>query len=115
MAQPIEAKVDLQSGQRALHAALLKLSAEIARMYIGALVVLADQDNPDRFAQCAHSLRELMEKLPEYFDVPAKARMESLGAKGPASSPAARPPRASRAASSSSMKRRTHSLPPRRN
>lgn len=32
--------------------------------YLGALWALAEVNNPERFAQAAHSLRELMEKLP---------------------------------------------------
>lgn len=44
-------------------------------------MVLRDASNPDRLAQCAHSMRELMEKLPELLDVPTKAQKESLKAK----------------------------------
>ena len=33
--------------------------------YVGALCVLADSHNPDRFSQAAQSLRELVEKLPK--------------------------------------------------
>jgi len=47
-------------------------------MYVGGLTVLADVSNPDRHSLCAHSLRELMEKLPEYLDVSTKAHKESL-------------------------------------
>jgi hypothetical protein len=36
----------------------------LAAMYLGALVVLDATANPDRVAHAAHSLRELMEKLP---------------------------------------------------
>jgi len=50
-------------------------------MYRGGLAVLEDASNPDRFAQCAHSMRELMEKLPELLDVPTKAQKESLKGK----------------------------------
>ncbi|RMG26829.1 MAG: hypothetical protein D6724_00970 [Armatimonadetes bacterium] len=50
-------------------------------MYRGGLAVLDDTANPERFAQCAHSMRELMEKLPEFFDVPTKAQKESLKGK----------------------------------
>lgn len=37
-------------------------------MYRGALAVLATTGNPDSLAQSAHSLRELIEKLPEHLD-----------------------------------------------
>ena len=37
----------------------------LSRWYTGALYALNNHYNPDRFAQAAHSLRELLEKLPE--------------------------------------------------
>ena len=36
----------------------------LSRWYIGAIRTLADELNPDGQSQAAHSLRELMEKLP---------------------------------------------------
>jgi len=50
-------------------------------MYIGALTVLNETSNLDRFAQSAHSLRELMEKLPRLLDVPLEAQKENLKSK----------------------------------
>ena len=50
-------------------------------MYYGALKVLNDSNNPERFALAAHSLRELMEKMPLYFDLRMKAMKESLKGK----------------------------------
>ncbi|TKG63765.1 hypothetical protein [Prauserella endophytica] len=38
--------------------------------YLGARHVLRDVANPDHLAQAAHSVRELIEKLPYHFDVP---------------------------------------------
>ncbi len=37
---------------------------KIADWYLGALHALANRSNPDRIAQAAHSLRELLEKIP---------------------------------------------------
>jgi len=73
--------VALKGSRRALHEALTKLSSELATMYMGGLIVLEHDQNPDPYALCAHALRELIEKLPEHLDVPTKARGESLGAK----------------------------------
>lgn len=52
----------------------LKVIAELKRIetgeyplsnwYVGALIALANTDNPDRHSQAAQSLRELVEKLP---------------------------------------------------
>jgi hypothetical protein len=67
--------------QLALHAALEERSADLARMYVGALIVLSNPDNPDRLPQAAHSLRELMEKIPRYIAVETRASRESLRVK----------------------------------
>jgi len=71
----------LSGQQRALLQALEQKNSALAVMYHGGLHVLADASNPDRFSLCAHALRELMEKLPEYLDVSTKAQQESLKAK----------------------------------
>jgi hypothetical protein len=71
----------LSSQQRALIRALDERDGSLRSMYLGGIEVLEDVSNPDRFAQCAHSMRELMEKLPELLDVPTKAQKESLKAK----------------------------------
>jgi hypothetical protein len=73
--------VELSGSQRALRGALAGRSAVLERMYIGGLTVLHSDANPDRFALAAHSLRELIEKLPEHFNVPQQAMRESLKAK----------------------------------
>ena len=36
---------------------------ELSKMYLGAVYTLNDDQNPHRFAQAAHSMRELLEKL----------------------------------------------------
>lgn len=40
----------------------------LSRWYLGALYALSHDQNPDRVAQAAHSLRELLEKLPLVID-----------------------------------------------
>lgn len=73
--------LQLSGKQRVLYEALFerdkKLANEtgkkLADMYLGALRVLADEHNPDRLALAAHAMRELMEKLARYLDVPTKA------------------------------------------
>jgi hypothetical protein len=42
-------------------------------MYVGAVLVLKQDRNPDAAALAAHGLRELMEKLPRYLNVPHAA------------------------------------------
>lgn len=73
--------------RRALFECLLQLDERLrargsktAQMYLGALVARAQRDNPENLVQAAHSLRELMEKMPRYHSVPI-AQAEGLGLK----------------------------------
>ena len=61
--------------------ALRAKDESLARMYRGPIAVLAHVGNPDRHPQAAHSLRELMEKMPKLLDVATPAHNERLGAK----------------------------------
>lgn len=72
------ARTALTGQQSALLRALRERNRRLETMYLGAMCILADAANPDRFALCAHNLRELMEKLPESLDVSTKAQQESL-------------------------------------
>jgi hypothetical protein len=71
----------LTGQQRALLQALEERNPVLGTIYLGGLIVLEDTANPDRFALCAHGMRELMEKLPDFLDVSTKAQKESLKAK----------------------------------
>ncbi len=64
------AAFELSPRQRSLYEGLLRKDAGLSRMYLGALVVQSQVDNPERLYQAAHSVRELLEKLPRSFDVP---------------------------------------------
>lgn len=64
--------------QQSLYQALIARSSELGSIYIGALMTLERRDNPDRLAQAAHGLRELMEKLPKYLDFPIQKKSPSL-------------------------------------
>lgn len=71
----------LSGKQRALHQALGEQDERLANFYLGALTVLADSSNPDRLPLAAHGLRELLEKIPIYLELPVKVKSESLKAK----------------------------------
>jgi hypothetical protein len=71
--------VDLEPRQKALYQKLFKKPI-LAKIYIGALHILQQENNPDRFALSAHNLRELMEKMPLYVDIGIKPPV-SLGGK----------------------------------
>jgi hypothetical protein len=75
---PDEPIVDLRPDQQALHEALAARDAGLAGMYLGALATLANSGNPDRIAQCAHSLRELLEKLPSVLGVGAAPLFQAI-------------------------------------
>lgn len=38
------------------------------KMYYGAILVLRNEENPERLVQSAHSIRELIEKIPKYLN-----------------------------------------------
>jgi len=67
----------LSGRQRVILSALNEHHDRLGVMYLGALHVLRS-DNPDRLALCAHSVRELIEKLPDHVDLPAAAHSEPL-------------------------------------
>ena len=71
----------LNGQQRALLQALEARDPRLATMYSGGLIVVRDANNPNRHALFAHSMRELMGKLPAYADVAMPAHRESMGAK----------------------------------
>jgi hypothetical protein len=62
--------LQLTGNQQALYGALQVKATILATIYHGALSVLQDGGNPDRLALAAHGLRELMEKIPRYLDLP---------------------------------------------
>ncbi len=68
----------LSGRQKALFQALGKKDTQLAGMYVGALHVLKSASNQDRIAQAAHSLRELLEKLPRILDMPVQAKPPSM-------------------------------------
>lgn len=68
----------LSGQQRAVLDALAEQDRRLGDMYAGALSVLGQTSNPERLAQAAHSLRELIEKLPRYLDVPAPRKPPTL-------------------------------------
>jgi Domain of unknown function (DUF4062) len=68
----------LDGAQHELYEALVSLNPELGIMYLGGLMTLGQVNNPDRLAQAAHGLRELMEKLAKYVDVPVVNKPPSL-------------------------------------
>lgn len=76
-----EAAPALSGRQRAIVEALQSKDAELSSMYLGSLCALADDGNPDRHPQAAHSLREIMQNLPRHLDVGVPPRGASLGDK----------------------------------
>jgi hypothetical protein len=52
------------SDREALHKNLARRNAKMARIYLGGLRVLADEDNPCKYELAAHSFREVMKSCP---------------------------------------------------
>lgn len=78
----------LTGGQQALYEALSEKDEALpgkrlylAPIYLGALTAIENEGNPDKMAQAAHSIRELMEKIPAIVEVETKALTESLMSK----------------------------------
>jgi hypothetical protein len=71
----------LSGQQRTLLRSLAQKSPELSRIYLGANHVLNDSSNPDALSLAAHAIRELMEKIPEYLDVPTRAQKETAKGK----------------------------------
>lgn len=59
-----EDEVILAGQKFALHVALVKKNTGLSNMYLGAHVVLRQQNNPEKHVQAVHSIREIIEKLP---------------------------------------------------
>lgn len=62
--------------QRSLYRALRDLDQDLARLYLGALQVLVDQSNADRFALAAHGLREIMRQAPKVIEIDVPVEQE---------------------------------------
>lgn len=65
--------ITLSGEQLALQRALREKDSSLAAMYYGVLLVLGQTENPDRFPLAAHGVREIMEKLPRYVELPEPA------------------------------------------
>lgn len=74
--------VALSREQQQLHNALRSYGQELGAMYLGGLRVLHETGNPDRVAQSAHSMRELMEKIGELESANARGS-QNTGSMGP--------------------------------
>lgn len=55
---------------------LLKIDRKAAKAYEGALRVLKDRQNPDRFSQSAHSIREVTNIISRKVSIPHKAKKD---------------------------------------
>ena len=56
---------------------LQKIDKEAANAYIGTLRVLKDEENPDRFSQAAHSLREVTALISRKVNIPQEIKEDS--------------------------------------
>jgi len=61
--------VSLEPHRQALYDKLASKELILAQIYAGAIIVLNQENNPDRLALAAHNIRELIEKIPLYADI----------------------------------------------
>lgn len=66
---PAAEQMQLNGQQNALYLMLDKKDTELSKMYLGALYVLNQKQNPDRLSLAAHGIRELLEKLPKIVGI----------------------------------------------
>jgi hypothetical protein len=74
-----DARLKLTPAQQRIYAALIRYRADLGEWYRAAIAVINDHELPDRLSLAAHSLREVMEKLPgesqdRGADLPSKVR-----------------------------------------
>ncbi|MCL4486956.1 MAG: hypothetical protein M1570_02345 [Chloroflexi bacterium] len=69
----------LTDRQLLVHRSLKTVSTELSDLYEGALRILGDESNPQHHALGAHSLREMMGRLPKFLDLPILAAAGRLG------------------------------------
>lgn len=69
--EPLEPQFHLAGQQLALYRTLASRSPQLAARYLGARIALANSTNPERLAQAAHSIRELIDDLHTISDLPA--------------------------------------------
>jgi len=67
---PIGADDLLTAEQVALFGVLHNQSPELAKMFVGAVAARTATTNPDHLSQACHSVRELIDNLPTYFEIP---------------------------------------------
>lgn len=67
-ASPEKEEISLTGRQFMLEAALRERSEELADMFLGAVVVLGQKANPERWVHAAHSVREVMQRIYDIFE-----------------------------------------------
>jgi hypothetical protein len=72
-------EVALVGQQLDFYRALAEQDMRVAGWYLGARITLSNTKNPERLAQAAHSLRELMDKLHPVLGLPAEVEGGRLG------------------------------------
>ena len=68
--QPAKVYFSLIPRQEQVYDALVSKTPQCAKMYFGAIKVWSDSENPEKLYLAAHSLRELMNNIGPYLDVP---------------------------------------------
>jgi hypothetical protein len=62
-----------------LYAALYEKEPRLSQMYLGAVSVLTQEANPERHRQAAHTLRQMMNSMPDAMGLDAEVLSERMG------------------------------------
>src|SRR5690242_6688687 len=68
--QVISKQIQLDNKRREILSALQLANMDIAKMYEGAIIILQYANVPNCIHMSAHSIRELIEKMPQYANFP---------------------------------------------
>lgn len=70
---PARVSPALGGRQRKLHSLLLQIDPGLASTYMGSVLVLRQSENPERYRQSAHTLREMLNAMPAALGLAAEA------------------------------------------
>jgi hypothetical protein len=77
--RPARAEIRLGPPATTVYETLAARDREVAEWYRGAIMVLRATENPDRFAQAAHSMREVMNEVGRLAGLPQQEEEGRLG------------------------------------
>jgi hypothetical protein len=72
---------EMTERQQLVYRSIADRDSNLADLYLCAIRLLSEQDNPDRFFLAAHAIREMTDALPKIVDLPILSKQARLGDK----------------------------------